>query len=199
MEMKYTPEKVSNRITEAEGWISELEDRWWSSLPWNRIKKKRMKRNKDSLRDPWENIQWTNVYIIGVLKGKVFPHGSDHRESACNAGDLGLIPGMARALGKGNSYPLSILAWRILWTEDWWTTVLGLQRVRHDWETNTFKTLEGKQKGKEPEKIFEEIMGILPSHGKGGSHLSPGSTESPRQDVSKEEHAKTRSNQNDKY
>ena len=27
---------------------------------------KRMKRNEDSLRDPWDNIIRTNVYIIGV-------------------------------------------------------------------------------------------------------------------------------------
>ena len=28
------------------------------------------------------------------------------KESACNAGDLGLIPGLGRSPGKGNSYPL---------------------------------------------------------------------------------------------
>ena len=62
---------------------------------------------------------------------------------------------------------------------------------------NTFKTLEGKEK--EPEKTLAEIMGILPSHGKGGCDPSPGSAESPRQDISKEGHAKTRSNQTDKH
>ena len=35
-----------------------------------------------------------------------FPGGSDSKESACNAGDLGLIPGLERSLGEGNSYPL---------------------------------------------------------------------------------------------
>ena len=28
------------------------------------------------------------------------------KESACNAGDLGLIPGLGRSLGEGNGYPL---------------------------------------------------------------------------------------------
>ena len=28
------------------------------------------------------------------------------KESACNAGDLGLIPGLGRSPGEGNSYPL---------------------------------------------------------------------------------------------
>ena len=39
-EMKNTLEGINSRITEAEEWISKLEDRWWQSLPWYRIKKK---------------------------------------------------------------------------------------------------------------------------------------------------------------
>ena len=35
-----------------------------------------------------------------------FPGGSDLKESACNAGDLGSIPGLGRSLGEGNGYPL---------------------------------------------------------------------------------------------
>ena len=35
-----------------------------------------------------------------------FPGGSDGKESACNAGDLGLIPGIRRPLGEGNGNPL---------------------------------------------------------------------------------------------
>ena len=31
-----------------------------------------------------------------------FPGGSDGKESACNLGDLGLIPGLGRAFGEGN-------------------------------------------------------------------------------------------------
>ena len=30
---------------------------------------------------------------------------SDDKESACDAGDLGLIPGSRRSLGEGNGYP----------------------------------------------------------------------------------------------
>ena len=36
----------------------------------------------------------------------VFPGGSADKDSACNAGDLGLIPGLGRSPGDGNSYPL---------------------------------------------------------------------------------------------
>ena len=35
-----------------------------------------------------------------------FPGGSDCKESACNAGDLGLIPVSERSSGEGNGYPL---------------------------------------------------------------------------------------------
>ena len=35
-----------------------------------------------------------------------FPGGSDHKESACNAGNPGSIPGLGRSPGEGNSYLL---------------------------------------------------------------------------------------------
>ena len=37
---------------------------------------------------------------------KSFPHSSVGKESACNAGDLGLIPGLGRSPGEGNGNPL---------------------------------------------------------------------------------------------
>ena len=44
------------------------------------------------------------------------PCGSAGKESACNAGDLGSIPGLGTSLGEGKGYHSSILAWRIPWT-----------------------------------------------------------------------------------
>ena len=35
-----------------------------------------------------------------------FPGGSAGKESTCNAGDLGLIPGLGRSPGEGKGYPL---------------------------------------------------------------------------------------------
>ena len=40
---------------------------------------------------------------------KGFPGGSDGKESACNAGDLGSIPVLGRRPGEGNGYPLRLL------------------------------------------------------------------------------------------
>ena len=34
----------------------------------------------------------------------IFPSGSDGKESACNVGDLSLIPGLGRSPGKGKGY-----------------------------------------------------------------------------------------------
>ena len=36
----------------------------------------------------------------------VFPGGSDSKESTCNTGDLGSIPGLGRSPGEGKGYPL---------------------------------------------------------------------------------------------
>ena len=41
-----------------------------------------------------------------------------NKESACNVGDLGLIPGLEDPLEKGMAIHFSILAWRIPWTEE---------------------------------------------------------------------------------
>jgi len=42
--------------------------------------------------------------FLYISKG--FPGGSDCKESACNAGDLGLIPGLGRSPGGGHGNPL---------------------------------------------------------------------------------------------
>ena len=53
--------------------------------------------------------------ILYVYVLMIFPGGSDGKESACNVGDLGLIPGSRRSPGEGNGYPLT---WKIPWTEE---------------------------------------------------------------------------------
>ena len=60
--------------------------------------------------------------------GLDFPCGSAGKESACNAGDLGLILGLGRSLEKGKATHSSILAWRIPWIVE----SMRLQRVGHD-------------------------------------------------------------------
>ena len=76
------------------------------------------------------------LLTICVLQG--LPYSSNGKESACNAGDLGSIPGSGRSSGEGNGNPPSFLAWRTAWTEELgWLWSMGLQRVIHDSATNT--------------------------------------------------------------
>ena len=42
----------------------------------------------------------------GEWEGGGFPGGSDGKESACDAGDPGSIPGLGRSHGEGNGNPL---------------------------------------------------------------------------------------------
>ena len=68
---------------------------------------------------------------------KGFPGGSEVKASACNAGDLGSIPGSGRSLEKEMATHSSILAWRIPWTEEpGGLQSTGSQRVRHNWVTS---------------------------------------------------------------
>ena len=63
MRIKRTLEGNSNRITEAEDRISEMED---IIVEINEAeRKKRIKRN-DNLRDLWDNVKHPNIQIIGV-------------------------------------------------------------------------------------------------------------------------------------
>ena len=43
---------------------------------------------------------------VNIVKIKSFLGSSDDKESACNAGDPGLIPGSGRSPGEGNGNPL---------------------------------------------------------------------------------------------
>ena len=65
---------------------------------------------------PWRRDRLPTLVFLG------FSCVSAGRESACNVGVLGLIPGLGRSPGEGKgdlftSIPSSILVWRIPWTD----------------------------------------------------------------------------------
>ena len=68
-----------------------------------------------------------NLYPDILLKG--FPGISDGKESACNAGDPGSIPGSGRFPGGGNGNPLqySCLG-NPMEGGSWWATVHGVTK-----------------------------------------------------------------------
>ena len=71
-----------------------------------------------------------------------FPDGSDGKESACNAGDPGSIPGSGRSPGEGNGNPLQYSCLENpIDRRAWRATVHGSQRIIHNWVTNTFTSL----------------------------------------------------------
>ena len=63
-------EGVNSRITEAEEWINDLEDGMVEITAAEQNIKKRMKRNKDSLRDLWDNLNAPTFSLQGSQKEK---------------------------------------------------------------------------------------------------------------------------------
>ena len=55
-------------------------------------------------------LRFISVPFMGI--------GSDGKESACNEGDLGLIPGSGRSLGEGNGNPLQYSCLENPWTKE---------------------------------------------------------------------------------
>ena len=67
----------------------------------------------------WDARLFACVHIIN----KGFPGGSDSKESACNAGNPGCIPGLAGSLGEGNGYPFQYSCLENLMDRRaWWAT-----------------------------------------------------------------------------
>ena len=66
-----------------------------------------------------------SLYIPG------FPGGSEVKASACNAGDLGSIPGLGRSPGEGNGNPLQYSCLENPMDGGaWWATVHGVAKSR---------------------------------------------------------------------
>ena len=77
-------------------------------------------------------LQFSILRTLKLVKG--FPCGSTGKESACNVGDPGLIPGLGRSPGEGKGYPTPVF-----WPGEFHgLQSMGLQRVGHDWATFTF-------------------------------------------------------------
>ena len=69
-----------------------------------------------------------------ISKGS--PDSSADKESACNAGDHSLIPGLGRSPGEGNSHLLQYSCLESSMDRGAWQA-MGLQRVRYNWATHT--------------------------------------------------------------
>ena len=73
------------------------------------------------------SILWCSAFFMG------FPHSSVGKESACSAGDLGLIPGSGRSPGEGNGNPLQYSCLENPMDRGAWQAIVHrVTRVRHD-------------------------------------------------------------------
>ena len=76
--MNNTIDGIKSRITEAEEWINDLEDRVVEISATEEKIENRMKRNEDSPRDLWDNIKCNNVCIVGVPEGRETEKGPEN-------------------------------------------------------------------------------------------------------------------------
>ena len=85
-------------------------------------------------REKKKKNRWLTLFQkCSCLWNPASPGGSDSKESACNMGGLGSVPGLGGSPGEGNGNPLWYLAWRIPWTEEpGRVQFMGSQRVRHN-------------------------------------------------------------------
>ena len=97
------------RVTERAGFQSQVPGcKLWNSLL--------------SAVQPWERYSNSPVCLD-------FPGGSDGKESACSAGDLGLILGLRRSPGKGHGHPLQYSCLKnFMDREAWQATVHGVAK-----------------------------------------------------------------------
>ena len=80
----------------------------------------------EPLRKPWNHfykcvlsrgyILSAAPFYLSIAFSSGFPRSSAGKESTCNVGDLGFIPGLGRSLGEGKGYPLQYSGLRIPWT-----------------------------------------------------------------------------------
>ena len=100
--MKNTIKGTNSTLDYAEEWISDMEDKIVkiTQLQQQREKKKMFK-NKDSLRGLWNNIKHANIHMG-------FHGGSGAKNPPANAGNACSIPGSGRTPGGGNGNPYTI-------------------------------------------------------------------------------------------
>ena len=78
LEAKNSVEELNSRVGDTEERISELDQRIEEITQAEQMTEKRIKKNKSSLRDLWDNIKCTNIHIIGVPEGEERDKGTEN-------------------------------------------------------------------------------------------------------------------------
>jgi len=96
----------------------------------NFMKMTRRRDRQKSLMLSFEDIIVLTLFFF-FFKQIDFTGGSDGKKSACNAGDLGLIPGLGISSGEGKGYPLQYSCLENSMDRGaWWATVHGVEKSR---------------------------------------------------------------------
>ena len=85
------------KLADALQWISKFKNWFFYSFHEKYVK------NPPAMRKTWFD-PWVGTIPWGRERLKGFPHSSVGKESACNARDLGSIPGSGRSTGEGIDY-----------------------------------------------------------------------------------------------
>ena len=109
---------------------------------WNRPPRS----NIGSFWSPYQILLLTHflLFICSFLRTVGFPGGSDGKESTCNAGDLGLIPGLGKSAGEWIGYPL-----QCSWASPVAQLVKNLPAMRETW-VRSLGWEDPLEKGKAP-------------------------------------------------
>ena len=120
--------------------------------------------------------------LVGFLGISHLCSSSDGKDSACNAGDLDLIPALGRSPGEGNGNPLQYSCLENPMDKGaWWAT--ESQRVGPDWvtSTHTFCNLDITKAGDWPILLITTSLPLafhVPQMVKNLSAMQKGHTES---------------------
>ena len=108
--------------------------------------------------------QGTLVWFLGKIRWRRdrlptlvflgFPCGSAGKESACNAGDLGSIPGLGESPGEGKGYQFQYSGLE----NSMDCIAMRLQRVGHDWPTFTSLLIFRERKIKT--RVFIKLLDL---------------------------------------
>ena len=77
-------------------------------------------------------VKWTDIPIsLRIFQFVAFPGGSVSKESACNVGEPGSIPGLGRYPGEGNGNPLQYSCQENSMDRGaWWATIHGITIIQ---------------------------------------------------------------------
>ena len=113
---------------------------------WEKTFSQMEKKNQNVWKWSGFKVKTILLYCFEFVWSQCFPGGSNNKESARNAGDLGLILGSGGSLEEGNDNPILYSCLENPMDRGAWRAMVS-HRVRHDWSTFTSSAqIDKKQK-----------------------------------------------------